>query len=67
MVKEKVMEHLNGITEKFFKVIGLMALNLDLEFGNHPKVIIIKVNGSIIARQAKEHLDIKTVHIKDNS
>lgn len=66
MEKDKDMEHLNGIMDKNFKVIGKKALKMDLVFGDLLEVIAIKANGLIIDSMVKECLNTKIVLIKAN-
>lgn len=67
MEKEMVMEFFVGIMEKFSKVNGRMVWKMDLELGNHPKEIIMKVNGFKTGSMDKDYLGIKQAHIKVNS
>jgi hypothetical protein len=45
MVKDKGMEHLNGIMERNFRVIGKMELNVGLESGDLRRETVIRDSG----------------------
>ena len=47
-----------GTMVKLFKVNGKAARKMDLVFGNHKKVIIMKGNGERIDSMEKEYIDI---------
>jgi hypothetical protein len=64
MERDKVMELFNGIMDRNFKVIGKKELKMDLVFGVHQKVIIMKVNGIIIVNMVKVYLNIEIVLIQ---
>lgn len=66
MGRDKDMEHLNGIMERNFKVIGKMVLKMDSVFGDLLEVIAMKVNGLIIGNMVKECLNTRIVLTEDN-
>lgn len=51
--KDMVKVNLYGLTENNLMEIGLKERKMDLAFGNHQKVIIMKVNGNKIDRVEK--------------
>lgn len=55
---EKDMVLLNGIMEKFSRGNGEMVLKTGTVFGNHQKVIFMKVNGSSIDSMEREYSNI---------
>ena len=55
---ERGMESSIGTMVKLFKVNGKAARKMDLVFGNHKKVIIMKGNGERIDSMEKEYIDI---------
>jgi|LakMenE18May11ns_1017448.scaffolds.fasta_scaffold8364582_1 hypothetical protein len=50
--------HFSGITAKLFKGNGKMEQKMDMEFGNHQKVISIKDNGNSTDSTVKELISI---------
>lgn len=66
MGRDKGMEHLNGIMDRNFKVIGKMALKMDSVFGDLLAVIAMKVNGLIIDSMVKESLNTRIVLTEGN-
>lgn len=61
----RVMAHLNGTMDKFFKVIGKREWKMDKVFGNLPKVIFMKDNGKIIDSMDLVISNISWAHTKD--
>jgi hypothetical protein len=52
------LAHFSGITAKLFKENGKMEQKMDMEFGNHQKVISIKDNGNSTDSTVKELISI---------
>lgn len=64
MVKDKDMEYLDGIMDKFFKEIGKMVWKTVLEYGDLQRETITKEIGFRIDSMVKVYLSIALVHIK---
>ena len=60
------LEFLNGIMDRYLKGIGKMEWNVDMEYGNHPKEIIMKENGFKIGNMGKDYLSTEQALTKDN-
>lgn len=64
MVKDKDMEYLDGIMDKFFKEIGKMVWKTVLEYGDLQRETITKEIGFRIDSMVKAYLSIALAHIK---
>ena len=61
--KDKGMELLNGIMDRFSKEIGTMAQKMDSEYGDHLKAILMRENGWTIGNMDLEDSNIKAVRM----
>lgn len=64
---DMVLAFLNGTMERYLKVIGKMEWSVDMEYGNRPKEITMKVNGFIIDNMDKVYLSTELALTKDSS
>ena len=67
MVQDKVMEASPGKMGKNMRGIGKMDSNLDLEYGDLLKVILMKVSGKRTSRRVVVYLSIKVPYIREIS